>query len=82
MQPYTVVNPEGVTLNSGILALSDTQASARKHRLADLGDGLFEIKGPVTFKCGELFEYDGDVNRSLALEIKPAVRSKKPRKEQ
>jgi len=52
---------------SGVLSLSGKQAKAREHALRDLGDGLFEVLEPVCFKRGEMFGFDGDMPKALAL---------------
>lgn len=58
--------------HAGILELTPKQASARKHNLADLGDGLYEIKSPVMFKRGEMIGFDGDIGKDQAeLIVKP-----------
>jgi hypothetical protein len=77
MERYEVVAPH-VEIHTGILQLSKEQADARAHALDDLGEGLYQIRRPVQFKCGETFGYDGTVNKALLQLIKP--RTRKPRK--
>lgn len=69
MKTYTVISPTGVTINGGILLLTDLQAKARTASLVSLGDGFCEIRQPVQFKCGEVFGYDGEVNKLLLLDM-------------
>jgi hypothetical protein len=63
MQCYTVLQP--ITLYSGILDLTSSQAVPRLSSLIPLGEGLYEIAGPVQFKAGEIIGYDGEVNKAL-----------------
>ncbi|WP_396957737.1 hypothetical protein [Nitrosomonas sp.] len=67
MEQYTATRP--VTLQSGVLGLTEQQAVARLHNLDRLDDGKFRIVEPVQFKAGESFAYDGDLPKSLAARI-------------
>lgn len=69
MQRYITVGI--VNIVSGILDLTPEQASSRQGSIVSLGDGLYEVTRPIQFKRGEIFGYDGDINRTLAELIKP-----------
>lgn len=58
-----------VTIHSGVLGLTDHQASLRTYGLKPIGDGKYEVKESVQFKRNEVFEWDGDVPRNLAAQI-------------
>jgi|AMWB02.1.fsa_nt_gi ABC-type amino acid transport substrate-binding protein len=49
-----------------VLLLSADQAARRVSSLDDLGDGLYLVKAPVQLKAGEVFGYDGDLNKAMA----------------
>jgi len=63
MKTYTTIL--AARIGTGILALSVAQASVRRHALTSLGEGLYEITGPVEFKVGETFGYDQELPRCL-----------------
>ena len=63
MHRYTTIAP--ITLHTGIVELTPEQAAPRLYQLNDLGEGLYEITGPVQFKAGETIGYDGDINKAL-----------------
>lgn len=65
MNQYLVKDSKGITIASGILLLTAAQGNARAHALANLGEGLYEIRQPVQFKHGEVIGYDGDINKTL-----------------
>lgn len=69
-----------VELHAGILELTKEQAAARKHSLQDLGEGLYEITGPVQFKAGEGFGYDGELTKAMAQDLKSTSAKKKERR--
>lgn len=48
-----------------VLKLSAEQAAVRKHVLKSIGDDKFETIGPVEFKRGESFGYDGPLSRAM-----------------
>lgn len=60
-----------VTIHTGVLGLSDHQASLRTYGLKPIGDGKYEVKESVQFKRGEEFEWDGDVPRNLVTQLSP-----------
>ncbi len=64
MKNYKVLSTF-VTLHGGTLILSADQVKRRSHLLSENDDGSFSINGSVGFKKGEIFHYDGVVNRSL-----------------
>lgn len=69
MKNYFVVGIS-VTLTSGALRLTPEQYSDRSWQLsAGAKKGIYTIVSPVTFKRGEKFGYDGEVNRRLAEEM-------------
>lgn len=76
MKSFTVTSPTGVTIHSGILALSADQSRRRRHLLTDLGEGLFEVVQQIQFKQGETFGYDGEVNKALLQKINPVKKKK------
>lgn len=70
MQRYKVLDT--ISLHTGILDLTEAQATPRKDALISLGEGLYEIIKPVEFKAGEIIGYDGDINRDLTEKLLPA----------
>lgn len=69
MKRYIVNQP--VTLHSGVLELSESQAEVRAHNLVPLGGGRFQIVATVQFKGGESFGFDGDLPKALAALLEP-----------
>ena len=59
-----------------VLGLSKAQAAARRHAIKPRGGDRYETTAPVEFKAGEVFEYVGDLPKSLAAVIEQADRSK------
>lgn len=63
------------------LGLSKDQASARRHAITDhpKRKGWYVAHGPVQFKAGEEFQYDGDLPKGLAdsLEAQQKARAAK-----
>ena len=58
MKHYTVV--KAITLQAGVIALSEAQAKDRLHNLKRLmGKGRYEIVKPVEFKIGEVLGLEG-----------------------
>lgn len=68
---------------SGVLQLTDEQYRSRAHALKPLGNGLYQVTGPIGFKHGELVGFDGEVNKALmqALEEEELPETDKPRRE-
>lgn len=56
-----------IVLHSGNVKISDDQFKRRRHALKELEDkGHYSIvPGPVTFKAGEKFGYDGEIPKGL-----------------
>lgn len=49
-----------ITLQAGVITLTDAQAAARQHCLKRLmGKGRYEIQKPVQFKRGEVIGLEG-----------------------
>jgi hypothetical protein len=68
-------------VNSGRIALSRTQYEARRHNLEPAGDGIYKVRSPIQFKRGEIFGYDGEVNKALLQHLEPTDKpTDKPRK--
>lgn len=61
-----LVTARAARLVSGVLTLTEAQASARGHALTGLGDGEYQIAAPVEFKAGEVIGYAGDLPKILA----------------
>jgi len=80
MDKYRVIG-RSVNVASGILELSEDQAASRNHSLTSLGEGLYQVDGPVQFKRGEEFGYDGDVNKALMAELEDIDGSDKSERE-
>jgi hypothetical protein len=68
MKTYEVTGTY-VSVNSGTLRLKPEQAAARAHALKETGKHLFEVLSPVGFKRGEVFGYDGQINKALLSEV-------------
>lgn len=78
---YQVIEPLGVKLFNGILELTPNQANKRTSVLAELGSNLYSIKGETHFKLGEVFGYDGELPRSLAVSLAEIDVTQEPEKE-
>ena len=92
MKEFTVIS-KVATLHSGIVKLSKGQARDRMHCLAavEKEDGLYKIQAPINFKHGEVFSFDGEVNKTMLSEIgevvdvkaqKTAVKKEETKKEE
>lgn len=68
------VTAVSVTINAGVVELSQNQAHRRRHLLKKVGDSLYEVISPIQFKAGEEFGYGGDVNKLLMTEITPIMK--------
>jgi len=71
MQKIKVIDRVGFTARLGRLRLSTAQAASRSHALRHLEDDLYEIISPVSFKLGEVLEWDGEINKTLADVVEP-----------
>lgn len=58
MRRYKVIAP--IHLFAGRIGLTEKQAKVRAHSLKDCNGGIYEIKGPVCFKAGEMLNFDCD----------------------
>jgi hypothetical protein len=70
MKRYIAVAP--VTLHTGYLEISPEQAAGRGYCLEAVKNAkgsLFAIKGPVQFKVGEVFGYDGDATKAMRHQV-------------
>ncbi len=65
MKTYTTKTT--VRLADGVLSLSPEQVAVRSNALAALGEGLYQVKGPVEFKAGETFGHDQPIPKAIAL---------------
>ena len=67
------VNSVSVTLHHGKVHLTEDQANARRHALKTVSRkaGIYELRGPTSFKRREIFGYDGAINKALMLEVDP-----------
>lgn len=66
MKLYEVVAPYA-GVNSGMVGVTPEQARARRFALEPLGDDLYRVTQPTGFKRGEMFAFDGDMPKALAL---------------
>lgn len=70
------VTARSVEIHAGVLQLTDEQAIPRAHRMEKCGKGCWRVSdGPVQFKVGEEFGYDGDLPKDLAADVEPAAKS-------
>lgn len=58
-----------ITLHSGRVRLDEKQARARQHGLKKVEGDTYEIIGPVGFKSGEMFWFDGSIGKAHAEDI-------------
>lgn len=66
MKLYEVVAPYA-GVNSGMVEITHEQARARRFALEPLGDDLYRVTQATGFKRGEMFGFDGDMPKALAL---------------
>jgi len=71
MKTYEVVAPYA-GVNSGTVQITPEQARARRFALEPLGDDLYRVTQATGFKRGEMFGFDGDMPKSLALCLEAA----------
>ena len=65
MAQYRVI-AASVNIHAGVLGLEPHQARARLHRLKPLGGDCYEVVDPpVSFKRGEIFEYEGELPKQI-----------------
>ena len=77
MKRYEVTS-HFVTLHTGRLDLSASQASDRMHALQKVQEGIYTVLSSIQFKRGEQFGYDGEVNKALLQHLEVAATGKKP----
>ena len=58
-----------ITLYSGRVRLDKTQARAPSHSITLVKDDLYEINGPIGFKRGEVFYFDGEVGKGYTEDV-------------
>ena len=68
MKLYEVVAPYA-GVNSGMVEITAEQARARRFALEPLGGDLYRVTQPTGFKRGEMFAFDGDMPKALALAL-------------
>jgi hypothetical protein len=72
MSNYKVTD-RSINIHAGILVLTPSQADARMHRLTKLGGNRYEVRDPpVVFKHGEVFEYEGELPKTLVAGVEKA----------
>lgn len=54
----------------GVVELNNDQYKTRAHNLEKIGKGKYKVLSPVQFKRGEQFGYDGEMPKSLAVDLK------------
>ena len=72
MIKYQVIDKPAI-LFSGLLELNEDQVRRRRHLLELVEGSIYMIVKPVTFKVGEVFGYDGEINKATALALVDAV---------
>lgn len=77
-----------VVLHSGQIRLTERQARDRAHAVKLVKDDLFEITGPVGFKFGEVFYFDGEIGKGHVEDVeesrgpgRPAIKGGKGKKD-
>lgn len=63
------VTGEFIYLHSGNVKLTERQARDRAHGVKQVKDDLYEITGPIGFKRGEVFSFDGDIGKGFADDV-------------
>lgn len=86
MKEFMVI-AKSVTIRQGFLKLDENQVRRRRHLIetakdekGDVIDGLFKVLKPCTFKNNETFSYDGEVNKSLLMEMEDTKEAAKKAK--
>ena len=69
MAKVKVIQP--VEFHSGVIGLSKDQAEVRAHALAASAPGLYEIRGKISFKAGELLDLRFPVPKALRDALSP-----------
>lgn len=59
-----------ISIHSGTLGLSASQADARIHRLTPLGGNRYDVRDPpVCFKRGEVFGLEGALPKGMGQDV-------------
>lgn len=58
-----------VRLHAGRVRLTPEQHKPRAHALKHVSKDVYELEAPVQFKRGEVFGYDGAVDKVLASQM-------------
>lgn len=80
MKNYQVTG-KVVSISSGIVELVKHQSDARMFALNPVGKNRFAVLKTIHFKHGETFGYDGELSKTLALELAEAVEEKQPKQQ-
>lgn len=72
---------KAVSLASGVVELTRSQAQTREHALRHLEADLYEIVLPIQFKAGEVLGYSGEIAKGLMDSI-TTIKPKKGKKEE
>jgi hypothetical protein len=68
MKKYKVIGRRA-GFSYGKIKLTDEQYQARKRKLKEVGNGVYEILEPIMFKFGEEISYGGCINKSMVSEV-------------
>ena len=84
MKKFVVINRTGISIHTGLVQLDEKQAARRSGKLAAVKDrpGVYEIKSPTMFKCGEKFGYDGAISKAMMTEIEDETAAEKRKQEE
>lgn len=79
MKTYIITGRQGISIHTGLVQLTKEQADKRPGKVAAVKDrpGVYEVKSPTMFKCGEKFGYDGVVSKVMMQEIVDEAEVKK-----
>lgn len=73
---------QAVTIPAGRLRLTPAQALARAHLVREVARGMYELDGPVQFKAGEVFGFEGELPKAMAAAVEPAKAKRASRSEE
>ena len=74
MRRFKTIAP--TTLHGGIVELTRSQALPRERSLRHLEGDLYEVRGMIQFKVGEIIGLRGEVNKRLLQSIDPLEEEK------
>jgi hypothetical protein len=78
MQAYKVIKPLSLGVGT-LVGLSQAQAEPRKHALEPTGTrGVYQAKGPLSFKAGEVVGLDDPNLKRLSAVLEPVEAPAKP----